>query len=185
MSMPASRHRFTVDEWHQMIEAGVVRKGQRLELLDGEIFEMALIGPHRASVVDRLSHLLVTRFGHVAIVRVRGPVTVDQRSEPQPDLTLMRRRSDFYRKAHPGPHDTFLIAEVADSSFDYDHAKLRIYARTGVEEVWIVDLRGDRVEIHRRPHDGVYVEMRFAERGEDLACLAFPDITLGVADILG
>jgi len=185
MSMPATRHRFTVDDWHRMIEAGLFRKGQRLELLDGEIYDMAPIGPDHASVVDRLTDLLVTRFRPEASVRVQGPVTVDRRSEPEPDLTLLRRRADFYRKAHPGANDTFLVVEVADSSLAYDHAKLAIYAATGVLEVWIVDLRGDRVEVHRGPQGGAYGEVRFAERGQGIACLAFPDVPLAVDDILG
>ncbi|MBM4440030.1 MAG: Uma2 family endonuclease [Candidatus Rokubacteria bacterium] len=185
MSMPAPRYRFTVDEWHQMIEAGMFRKGQRVELLDGEIYEMAPIGPPHQSIVDRLTHLLVTRFGDRAIVRVQGPITVDRRSEPEPDLQLLRRRDDYYSKAHPGAQQSFLVVEVADSSLDYDHAKLRIYAATGVREVWIVDVRGDRVEVHRTPRDGVFTETRIAERGQQLACDAFPDVALSVDDILG
>ena len=185
MSMPATRHRFTLDDWHQMIKAGVLRKDQRLELLDGEIYDMAPIGPDHASVVDRLTDLLVTHFRPEASVRVQGPVTVDRRSEPEPDLTLLRRRADFYRKAHPGANDTFLVVEVADSSLAYDHAKLSIYAATAVPEVWIVDLRGDRVEVHRAPQGGTYAEVQFAERGHGIACLAFPDITLSVGEILG
>lgn len=185
MDMPAPRHRFTVDDWHQMIEAGIFRKGQRVELLDGEIYEMTPIGPHHASVVDRIGRLLFTHFDAVANMRVQGPAMVDRRSEPEPDLLLLRKRADFYRKAHPGPDDVFLIVEVADSSLDYDHAKLRIYAAARVAEVWIVDLRSDRVEVHRGPHDARYADVRFAQRGQQISCAAFPEVTLSVDDILG
>lgn len=185
MSMPATRHQFTVDDWHLMIEAGLFRKGQRVELLDGEIYEMTPIGPPHQSVVDRLNHLFVGRFGGEAIVRVQGPVTADRRSEPQPDLMLLRRRSDFYRTAHPDPTGVFLVVEVADTSLAYDHAKLRIYATTAVGEVWIADLQGDRIEVYRTPRDGVYTETSVAERGQRLRCAAFPAIELEVDEILG
>jgi Uma2 family endonuclease len=182
--MPAPRHRFTLDEWHQIVEAGVLRD-QHVELLDGEIYEMTPIGPPHQSVVDRLNHLLVTTFGDRAIVRVQGPVPARPRSEPQPDIALLRRQPDFYRKAHPEAPNVFLIVEVAETSLDYDHAKLRIYATGGIREVWIVDLRGDRVEVYRDAHEGRYRDVRMAQRGESIACVAFPDIALAVDDVLG
>jgi Uma2 family endonuclease len=185
MSMPATRHRFTVDDWHQMIDAGVLRKDQRLELLDGEIFEMTPIGPPHSSVVDRLNRFWVTALGTRAIVRVQGPAEASPRSEPQPDVALHRERSDFYAKRHPGPDDVLLVIEVADTSLDYDHAKLRIYAAARLREVWIVDLVNERVEIHREPGAECYADVRFVSRGETIACLAFPDVTLTVADIFG
>jgi Uma2 family endonuclease len=185
MNMPATRHRFTVDDWHQMIEAGVVHRGQRLELLDGEIFEMAPIGPRHTSVVDRLTRFWVTRLGERAIVRVQGPTEASRRSEPEPDVMLLRERTDFYVKRHPGPDNVLLVIEVADSSLDYDHAKLRIYAQAGMAEIWIVDLRHDHVEVYRDPRPEGYASPRVVSRGETLSCLAFPEIGLDVADILG
>ena len=185
MSMPATRHRFTVDDWHTMIDAGVFRQDQRLELLDGEIFEMAPIGPHHTSVVNRLTRLWVMRLGTRAIVQAQGPIDVSRRSEPEPDLALFRERDDFYRHRHAGPRDTLLVIEVADGSLDYDRAKLRIYAAAGIPEVWIVNLQGAHVEIHREPAADGYLGTSVAQRGETLACLAFPDVTLGVADVLG
>lgn len=184
MSMPAPRHRFTLDQWHQMIEADVLRD-QHVELLDGEIYEMTPIGPPHQSVVDRLNDLLGRAFGNRVIVRVQGPVPARPRSEPQPDIALLRRQADFYRKAHPEAQNVLLVIEVAETSLDYDHAKLRIYATGGIREVWIVDLRGDRIEVYRDSRGDSYGDVRIAERGESLACLAFPDVSLAVDDILG
>jgi Uma2 family endonuclease len=185
MSMPATRHRFTLDDWHQMIEAGVLRKDQRLELLDGEIYDMAPIGPSHQGVVNFLTRFWVTRLGTRAVVSVQGPVTAPPRSEPQADLALLRDRQDFYRTAHSQPRDVFLVIEVAESSLDYDHAKLRFYARAGMSEVWIVNLPDDGIEVYRDPSGESYVERRVVRRGERLACLAFPDVTLAADDILG
>ncbi|MBI2203595.1 MAG: Uma2 family endonuclease [Candidatus Rokubacteria bacterium] len=185
MSMPATRHRFTVDDWHQMIEAGVLHEDQRLELLDGEIFEMTPIGPLHSSVVNRLTRLWVTRLGTRAIVQVQNPVEARPRSEPQPDLTLLRERADFYRDRHPGPGDVLLVIEVADTSLDYDRAKLAIYASAGIAEVWIVDLQAERVDVHRDAGTSGFGDVRAARRGDSVACRAFPDVVLNVTDILG
>jgi Uma2 family endonuclease len=185
MSMPATRHRFTLDDWHQMIEAGVLRKDQRLELLDGEIYEMAPIYPPHASVVDRLNRLLNTRLGTRAIIRVQGPVPARPRSEPQPDVAVLRERDDFYRKAHPEADHVHLIIEVADTTLARDRAKLRLYATAGMREVWIVDLNAERVEVYRDPREGRYATVQVVARGEPLACLAFQDVPLAVDDILG
>ena len=185
MSMPATRHRFTLDDWHHMIETGVLRKDQRLELLDGEIYEMAPIYPPHQSVVDRLTRLLVTRLGERAIVRVQGSVPARPRSEPQPDVAVLRHREDFYRTAHPEADEVFLVIEVSDTTLDRDHAKLRLYAMAAMREVWIVDLGAERIEIHRDPREGRYADVRFVARGERLACAAFPDTVLLVDEILG
>lgn len=183
--MPATRHLFTLDEWHRMIEVGVLRKDQRVELLDGEIYEMAPIYPPHASVVDRLARLFITRLGTRAIVRVQGSVPARPRSEPQPDVAVLRERNDFYRTAHPEADEVHLIIEVADTSLDRDHAKLRLYASAGMREVWIVDIQGEQVEMYRNPRDSRYADARVVTRGDSLACLAFPDDVLTVDELLG
>jgi Uma2 family endonuclease len=185
MSMPATRFRFTLDDWHHMIEAGVLRDDQRIELLDGEIYEMAPIFPLHQSVVDRLARFLITRLGRRAIVRVQGSVPAQPRSEPQPDLAILRERDDFYRNAHPEADEVLLIIEVSDTMLDRDHAKLRLYATAGMREVWIVDIQSERVEIYRWPEGLVYTDVRVVNRGESVSCSAFPDVTLTVDDFLG
>jgi Uma2 family endonuclease len=185
MSMPATRHRFTLEAWHRMIEAGVFQDDVRVELLDGEIFEMTPIYPPHQSVVDRLARLLITRLGTRAIVRIQGPVPARPRSEPQPDLAILRERPDFYRTAHPEAHEVLLIIEVADTTLERDHAKLRLYATAGMREVWIVDLAGDRVEVHRDPEAAAYRTAAIVRRGASIVCPEFRDVVLTVDDILG
>jgi len=103
--MPATRHRFTLEDYCRLFEIGVLREDQRLELLDGEIYEMAPTYPPHASVVDRLARLLITRLGTRAIVRVQGPVPARPRSLPQTDVAVLAERGDFYRTAHPEAQD--------------------------------------------------------------------------------
>src|SRR5512145_2199156 len=112
MSMPATRHRFTVEDWHRMIAAGLFRDDQRLELLEGEIFEMTPIGPPHTSVVNRLTRLWTTRLGSRAIVQIQGPVLAGPISELEPDVSILRERSDFYRAQLPAPTDVLLVIEV-------------------------------------------------------------------------
>jgi Uma2 family endonuclease len=146
---------------------------------------MTPIGPHHNSVVDRLNRFWVRQLGDRAIVRVQGSVVAGPRSEPEPDLAVLRERSDFYRHRQPGPQDILLIIEVAESSIDYDHAKLSFYAAAGITEVWIVDLSRECLEIHRDPRDGGYTDVRVLRGRETATCLAFSDVSLTVADILG
>ena len=180
------RYRFTVDQYHRMGKAGVFHPDCRVELVNGEIFEMSPIDPWHAGIVDWLTDRFVTGLSGRAIVRVQNATTVDRRSEPQPDLMLLERREDFYRRAHPTPADALLVVEVANTSLSHDRRrKLPLYARTGVAEVWIVNRRADAVDVFREPSpDGYRTQVRRG-RGEFVAPAAFPDLRLSVDDLLG
>lgn len=180
------RYRFTVDQYHQMGEVGIFSPDCRVELIDGEIFVMSPIDPWHAGVVNWLNHRFVTGLGGRAVVHVQNPTIVDRRSEPQPDLMLLKPREDFYRTAHPTPEDALLVVEVANPSLAHDRRrKLPLYARTGVSEVWIVNRRADAVDVFRGPSREGYRDQFRCERGEELAPAAFPDLRLSVDDILG
>src|SRR5919106_6741536 len=116
MSVQVLRRRFTVDEYYRMAEAGILHEDDRVELIEGEIVEMAPIGSNHASHVDPLAQLLFERIGRRAIVRIQSPIHLGEYSEPQPDVTILRSRSDFYVSAHPSPADILLVVEVADTS---------------------------------------------------------------------
>ena len=155
-----TRRRFDVDAYYRMAEAGILSPKDRVELIDGEIIEMAPIGAPHGGKVDRLTSLVarIVADGQV-IARVQGPLRLDRRNEPQPDLMLLRPRADFYETGHPSAADVLLLVEVADSSLAYDRGpKLALYARHGVPEVWVVDLVGRAVEICREPGPEGYAE---------------------------
>ena len=180
------RRRFTVAEYYQMADAGILTEDDRVELIKGEVIQMPPIGVGHASIVNRLNKLFMVTFGDSAVVTVQNPLRVGARSEPVPDLLLLKPRSDFYRAHHPMPEDVLLLVEVSDTTLRYDRdTKLPLYAETGVPEVWIVDLKADVVHTHSRPGVSEYRDARVRRRGERLAPLAFLDQELAVNDILG
>jgi Uma2 family endonuclease len=180
------RRLFTVEEYYRMAEAGIISKDERVELIEGEIVAMAAIGSRHAACVDRLNYFLSQRVGGRALVRVQNPIRLDQFSEPQPDIALLRPRADFYAFAHPGPADVFLVVEVADTSAGFDRdVKIPLYARAGIPEAWLVDLTGDYIMVYRKPSVQVYQDVQHLQRGQSLSPEAFPDLIMAVEDILG
>jgi Uma2 family endonuclease len=184
-TMP-TRRRFTIHEYHLMAEAGIFHEDDRVELLDGEIVEMSPIGSRHSGTVNRLNALFTSRLGRRAVVAVQNPIILDDYSEPQPDLTILAARSDFYSSAHPRPSDTLLTIEVSDSRVSYDRSvKLALYARKHVRELWLVDIPGEAVDVYRRPSSSGYREHQRMERDGRIAPRAFPRTYFRVNEILG
>src|SRR5438128_7324468 len=147
-----TRRRFTVDEYHRMLDARILTENDRVELVRGEIVQMAPIGSRHAGCVAALNQWFVTALRGRAILWPQNPITLPPDSEPQPDIVLVRPRADFYRSQHPGVDDVLLVVEVADTTYRYDRrVKLPLYAERGIREVWIVNLEGDALEVHRTP----------------------------------
>lgn len=185
-SIELPRRRFTVAEYEAMARTGVLREDDRVELLDGEIVVRTPIGPPHAGVVKRLNRLLVTGLGEAAIVGVQDPLRLSARSEPEPDLVVARPRSDDYTDGHPGPDDALLVIEVADSSLAVDRGvKVPLYAAAGIAEVWLVDLAAGAVHVQRSPAGSAYSDIQTLRRGDSVAPLAFPDLTVELTAILG
>ena len=185
MAVQLSRRRFTADEYQRMGRAGILGDDDRVELLEGEIVEMAPIGSRHQATVIRLTKLFSTRVSDQALLSVQGPVRLGEDSEPQPDILLLRSRTDFYESAHPEPDDVLLLIEVSDTSTEYDReVKLPLYARYGIAEVWLVGLEAGTVEAFRSPTDRGYQEATQWERGQRLSSIAFPQLDVAVDDIL-
>ncbi len=117
---PIRRHRFNVADYHRMGEAGILNEDDRVELIDGEIIEMTPIGSPHGGRVKQLNYLLTRAVGEEAIIAAQDPVILGDRSEPEPDLALLRPRADFYKESHPQPDDVLLLIEVADTSLEKD-----------------------------------------------------------------
>ena len=148
-----SRRRFTVAEYYAMADAGILAPDERVELLDGDVIAMPPINEWHASRVGRFTNTLPAQFQGQAIVWIQNPVRLDDASEPEPDIMLLRWRDDFYEGGHPGPADVLLLIEVSDTTVDYDRgAKLAAYAAAGIPEVWIVEPAGPPHRILLRPH---------------------------------
>jgi Uma2 family endonuclease len=147
------RHRWTVSEFQRMSKTRFLDPKARLELIEGELFEMAPIGSFHAGTVNILTRLLVPRVANVAMVHVQSPVVLGDRSEPQPDLMLLRPNPNYYLNDHPRAEDVLLLIEVSDSTVQFDRkTKVPLYARHGIPEVWlVVGPRRRRIEIYRDP----------------------------------
>ena len=185
MSVAVSRRRFTADDYQRMGQAGILRAEDRVELIDGEIVAMTPIGPLHCANVDRAVRVFVTKAGDSAIVRVQGSVRLDFYTEPQPDLVLLRPRADFYASQHPGPADILLIVEVADSSIDYDRdVKAGVYARAGVHEYWLADLKEHVLECYSSPENGAYTNVDRVPRGQSRAPQLLPACVISTKDLL-
>jgi Uma2 family endonuclease len=179
------RHRFSVKDYHRMAEAELFTPDQRLELLGGAVFETAPIGSRHAATVARLNRLFVPAVGDRAIVQVQNPITLDDLSEPQPDLVLLHWRDDFYVTGHPGPADALLVIEVSETTANWDRTVTRpLYSAAGIAEMWIVDLALNLIEVGTDPGPEDYRAIRPVLPGARLAPQAFPDLSLSVADLL-
>lgn len=181
-----ARRMFTTAEYHRMGETGILRPTDRVELIEGEILRMSPIGRRHAACVNRLNELFARRLAGRVIVHVQNPVVLDPHSELQPDVTLLRRRADFYGDRLPEPRDVLLVVEVVESSAGYDRSlKIPLYARRGISEVWLVDITQQRIEVFRGPTLRAYREQVEFGRGARLAARAFPRTFFRVNEILG
>lgn len=179
------RHWLTVEDFHRMGEAGLFAPEARMELIEGEIIDMTPIGSAHASRVMRLADLLTTHLHGKAVVAVRSPVRLGDRSEPQPDLAVLRYREDFYASAHPGPADILLLIEVADTTVGFDReVKIPLYARHGIAEVWLLDLEDGAMEVYRKPHAGVYREVS-SHRSGTLSPQSLAQVVVDLGPLLG
>ena len=177
--------KFTVDEYYRMAEVGILHPDERVELINGEIIVMAPIGEPHAVGVDNLT----LPFAEVArgrfIVRVQGPIRLDDGSELQPDIVLMRLRQDSYLNGHPGPADILLVIEVSDTTLAYDRgAKADIYARFNVPEAWVMNLVDDCIETFTAPGPDGYATHTIYRRGDRIAPSTLPGVEFAVEDLL-
>jgi len=176
---------FSTDEFHRMVGAGILAEDDRVELIEGEIVRISPIGSRHAACVDRLTALFTRRLGRRAIVRVQSPVVLGRRSEPQPDLAILKPRGDYYADKHPGASDVLLIVEVIESSGEFDRAsKVPLYARAGILEVWLVDLPGEAIETYRQPTLRSYRAKVHVVRSRRVSPAAFPRMALRVSEIV-
>jgi len=184
MTTLSSTHRFTTAEYGQMISAGVLTKAHRVELLNGEIVDMAPIGPEHNSEVDFLNAYCNDLPRQEVIVRTQGSIQLDEASQPQPDIALLHARKDFYRLKLPGPKDIFLVIEVADSSLLLDRdVKVPLYAKAGIAEMWLVDMVSHEVVVHRQPRGGKYMKITRHRSGDKISPQAFPKHFLKIAEL--
>ena len=151
------RHRISVAHYYRMAEAGLFEPDERVELIDGEIVDMPPMGARHAGKLSRLVDMVSKAVGARGIVRCQLPLRLGDLSEPQPDIVVARPRADYYENHHPAADEALLAVELGDTTLRFDRdVKAPLYARHGVPELWIVDLRAERLLTFQAPTDGRY-----------------------------
>jgi Uma2 family endonuclease len=186
MSLQVAKRIFTVAEYRRMVEAGILSEDDRVELIDGEVFEMSPVKEPHAACVDVLNVVIQERLGRSVNVRVQGPIQLDDFSEPQPDISILKRRDDFYRHAHPRPEDVLIVIEVSDSTLSFDRkVKVPLYARAGIPEAWIINLPEERIEVYADASGSVYQTVNSYSRGEEVQSHTLAAWRVSVDEVLG
>lgn len=183
MSLTRKRRLLTVEDYHRMGEVGILpEKGQ--ELIHGEIIEMSPIGSRHAATVDKASDYLKELLKGKATIRVQNPIIIPTYSEPEPDIAVVKFRSDYYAEHHPTPEDVILLIEVADSSIEFDRkTKMSLYASAGIPIYWIIDLENKQIETFSLPKGDTYSHTNILKKGDQIALGSF-NLSMKVKDIL-
>ena len=177
-------YKLTVEDYHKLGEAGILTEDTRVELLEGELIEMAPIGGSHMAIVNRLTRLLVFAVGDSGVVSVQNPVQLPPHSEPQPDFAILRAPVAGAPATVPDPQDVLLLIEVADTTLAHDrNKKLVLYAKAGITESWIVNIPSSSLEVYREPSMDGYSKHMEVGRGASIAPLALPMVKIAVDDI--
>lgn len=188
MMIPTAK-RFTIQEYHRLTELGFFQEGDRVELIQGELLQMADKGTAHTTVTKRLLRALGQRLGERATLQIQDPLFLAPNSEPEPDIALVKNRADDYFSGHPTPEDVILVIEIADSSLRYDReVKLPLYAKSGIADYWIFNLVDNTLECYSEPYQNnresfIYRQRRIVVPHEQVPLPGFSDILLDLAEI--
>ena len=177
---------WTREQVNALQDMGLLDPEARFEIIDGEVYEMSDNPPHRLGVILLHAYLvgLFTALRAYSQAAVQMSVTDPAKNNPIPDASVTKESAEFYRGRFPGPDDLIFVAEVSDSTLHYDLGeKMRLYAKAGIPEYWVLDLTTRRLFVHRHPVlDGYKVEV-FGEEAE-VATLAYPEAKIRVGELL-
>jgi Uma2 family endonuclease len=177
--------KFSVDEYHRMIRAGILDENDNVELIRGDIVLKPLKTARRCSCVDKINDRFFRLFRDRAIVSIHNPVCLSD-SEPEPAVMLLKPKTDFYESGKPRAGDVLLLAEVSDTNIQCDRGtRMTLYAEAGIGEYWILNLNDDTLEVHRQPQtNGTYADIRILRRGDQMEIAALPGVIVQVAELL-
>ncbi len=179
------KHLTDIKEWQKLGEANIFPPDSRLELIEGEILEMAPIGCNHSGHLKRINKLFTILTADCADTSVQNPLQLGDLSEPEPDFMLLKPNDDFYCSRHPNADDVLLLIEVADSSLSFDqNQKLRLYANHHIPEYWLMNLNDSCVEVYRQPHGDCYGEKTTLRAGDSITLSQLDSITINMVDIL-
>jgi Uma2 family endonuclease len=176
----------TVEEFDRMWNSGIIKPEDRVELIEGRIVPREPMNAPHMSTMVRMTERLIRALGDVVMISSQLPFIASERSKPFPDFTLVKRRDDYYAAGLPVPSDVVAVVEVSDTSLRFDRGeKLRLYAKVGVPEYWIVDVKKKAIELYRDRHELGYAAPAIAKKADSVAFAAFPDVLFSVDELLG
>jgi Uma2 family endonuclease len=177
--------RLSVQEYHRMAESGILQPDERVELLDGQIIKMAAKGTAHSAAVTRIEKLLRSRLGDRVLLRFQDPIHLNDHSEPEPDIAVVQADPTDYEDHHPTPAEVFLLIEVSDSTLKFDcEVKAPAYARSGIQECWVLDVNARKLRVYRVPDAAGYQSESILSEELSIAPLAFPDCTIVIKEML-
>lgn len=176
---------WTVAEYHRMAEAGIFAVDERVELLEGKIVWMIAKGTAHRSAVGRTDKLLQNLLGNRAWVSIQDPIQLNERSEPEPDIAVVKVDPLDYADHHPTPPEVYLIIEVADSSLKMDcETKAKLYSQAGITDYWVVDVVSRQLHVFREPSHTGYESTVILTEEASISPLAFPDVPILISQML-
>jgi Uma2 family endonuclease len=176
-------HSWSRSEYERIVDAGGFDPESRLELLDGEIIEISAQKSAHATAVDLVEDTLRQCFSTGFYIRGQKPIALDETSEPEPDLAVVTGSIRDYVDSHP--RTAVLIVEVSDTTLAFDRArKIPAYARNGINEYWILNLRDRVLEVHRDPVGESYQQRLVLAEEDSVSPLGAPDTRIAVGDML-
>ena len=184
----AVKHKkWTLNQYHQMIYAGILTSDDQVELFNGEIIEVTPQKPIHTHRCRKIDQLIASKLGNRAEIRAQFPITLPlSHSEPEPDIVVAKGNIDTYEHKHPAPEDIYFMVEVANTTFQEVIAKrMPIYAMEGIREYWVVDIKGKKLHVFTVPGDNNYEMEEILFRDDTVSPQAFPDVQFLVKDLLG
>jgi Uma2 family endonuclease len=181
--------RFSIAEYHRLAELGFFAEDERVELIKGEIIQMAAKGKPHSVCNTRLYRELFKLIAGKATLRGQEPIVVSDKSEPEPDLVIVENRPDDYFKEHPNPSDILLLIEISDSSLKYDQEeKLSVYAEAGISDYWIFNLVDNYLEGYSEPYQNLQGKCGYRRKliflpNESVNLPCFTDLVLDLSKV--
>jgi Uma2 family endonuclease len=182
---PFTLRLWTVEEYHRMAEAGIFHPAERVELIGGQIIKMIAKGTAHTAAVRRTARVLRNLLENQAEVYTQDPIQLDDFSEPEPDIAVVRLDPLDYADHHPTPAEIDLIIEVSDTTFKYDReTKAKAYAKSGIADYWVLNVNERKLHVFRElTQDGYQNEVIFSEESSVLP-LQFPTLVIVIQEIL-
>jgi Uma2 family endonuclease len=179
-----SPFRFSVDEYYLVAQAGAFGETTHTELIEGEIIEMPPAGPEHYGNVDSVAAIFHRMLPSGYQIRCLGALLINENTELEPDIAVLKQRGDKYTKSHPAPADALLVVEISKSSLAYDlKRKAAIYAGAGLGEYWVVDLGGRQLHVLTEPAGESYAQHRILSVGDEVKCTTVPELALPVEQL--